>query len=55
MSRGWITAAIFFFFGSCCFGAVLFAGLQGPEGVDSEEWQRAFRPTPKAAADAGVR
>jgi hypothetical protein len=42
MSRGWIIAAVIFFFASCCFGAVIFAGLYGPEGVNSQEWKDTF-------------
>ncbi len=37
-------AAVIFFFASCCFGAVIFAGLYGPEGIHSEEWQQTFSP-----------
>jgi hypothetical protein len=56
VSRGWITAAIFFFLGSCCLGGLVMAGLKGPEGLGSEEWQQTFGPRDAGAEtspDAG--
>ena len=49
MSKGWITAAIVFFFLCCALGGLVMAGLKGPEGIDSEEWKRTF-----GARDAGA-
>jgi len=42
VSRAWITAAIIFFFASCCFGGLVMAGLNGPEGLGSAEWKKTF-------------
>ena len=54
MSRGWIAAAVAFFFLSCCLGGVVMAGLKGPDGIDSEEWKRTFGP-PDAGQPVNIR